>query len=264
MLYEAVNWHDDGAEERPPLDAVLAVPENARYVADWGRTGDVALYALDRRDEPVGAVVVPAVHRGRSPATATSPTTSPSSSIGVYPEFRGQQGRHPVAGLDHRPGRARPRAGDQPEREPRESGQAPLRAPRLRGRRRARRHPHDAPRAASPNPRRWQRTSGGDRDVARRMQRCRDEPEGCTCDDPGPRARTGSRRRTRNGAVHPAEPPRAQARAVGVPHPHRCSSRSCASASSSGGRSSARSRRSGSTTRRPRRVAAACTRRRPR
>ena len=43
MLYEAVNWHDDGADERPPLDAVLAVPENARYVTDWGRAGDVAL-----------------------------------------------------------------------------------------------------------------------------------------------------------------------------------------------------------------------------
>ena len=34
---------------------MLAVPENARYIADWGRAGDVALYALDRRDEPVGA-----------------------------------------------------------------------------------------------------------------------------------------------------------------------------------------------------------------
>ena len=56
MLYEAVNWFDDGAEERPPLDAVLARPENARYVAGWGRPGDVALCALDGRDEPVGAV----------------------------------------------------------------------------------------------------------------------------------------------------------------------------------------------------------------
>ena len=55
MLYEAVNWFDDGAEERPPLDVVLARPENARYIAGWGRTGDVALCALDRRDEPVGA-----------------------------------------------------------------------------------------------------------------------------------------------------------------------------------------------------------------
>ena len=55
MLYEAVNWHDDGAEERPPLDEVLASPENARYVEHWGRPGDVVFFALDRRDEPVAA-----------------------------------------------------------------------------------------------------------------------------------------------------------------------------------------------------------------
>ena len=33
MLYEAVNWFDDGAEERPAIDVVLARPENARYIA---------------------------------------------------------------------------------------------------------------------------------------------------------------------------------------------------------------------------------------
>jgi len=90
MLYEAVNWFDDGAEERPALDAVLAVPENARYVNGWGRPGDTALFALDLRDEPIGA----AWYRT---FTATEPGYGyvaddvPELSIGIYPEFRGRQ-----------------------------------------------------------------------------------------------------------------------------------------------------------------------------
>jgi ribosomal protein S18 acetylase RimI-like enzyme len=90
MLYEAVNWRDDGAEERPSLDATLAVPQNARYITDWGRPGDVALCALDRRDEPVGA----AWYR-HFPATAPGygyvADDIPEISIGVYPEFRRQR-----------------------------------------------------------------------------------------------------------------------------------------------------------------------------
>jgi ribosomal protein S18 acetylase RimI-like enzyme len=90
MLYEAVNWYDDGAEERPSMDAVLGDPRNARYVEGWGRDGDVAVCALDRRDEPVGA----AWYRRFS---ATEPGYGfvaddvPELAIGVYPEFRGQR-----------------------------------------------------------------------------------------------------------------------------------------------------------------------------
>jgi GNAT superfamily N-acetyltransferase len=90
MLYEAVNWLDDGAEERPAMDQVLAVPQTARYIDGWGRTGDVAMYALDLRDEPVGA----AWYRS---FTATEPGYGyvaddvPELSVGVYPEFRGQR-----------------------------------------------------------------------------------------------------------------------------------------------------------------------------
>jgi ribosomal protein S18 acetylase RimI-like enzyme len=90
MLYEAINWHDDGAEERPPLDAVVGKDENARYIAGWGRAGDVALCALDRRDEPVGA----AWYRRLSAATPGYGYVSddvPELAIGVYPEFRGQR-----------------------------------------------------------------------------------------------------------------------------------------------------------------------------
>ncbi len=90
MLYEAVNWYDDGAEERPTMEAILAVPENARYVESWGRPGDLALCALDRRDEPVGA----AWYR-RFPATAPGygyvADDVPEIAIGVYPEFRRQR-----------------------------------------------------------------------------------------------------------------------------------------------------------------------------
>jgi GNAT superfamily N-acetyltransferase len=55
MCYEIAYWRDDGAEQRPPLDALIADPQHARFVEGWGRPGDLAVLALDRRDEPVGA-----------------------------------------------------------------------------------------------------------------------------------------------------------------------------------------------------------------
>ena len=90
MLYEAINWHDDGAEERPALERVLAVPENARYIEHWGRTGDVALYALDRRDEPVGAVWL-RNFRADLPGYGYIADDVPELAIAIYPEFRGQR-----------------------------------------------------------------------------------------------------------------------------------------------------------------------------
>ena len=90
MLYEAVNWRDDGAEERPTLDSVLAVPANARYVTDWGRTGDVAIYALDRRDEPVGAAWLRRF-TAAEPGYGYVADDIPELAIAVYPEFRRQR-----------------------------------------------------------------------------------------------------------------------------------------------------------------------------
>ena len=90
MLYEAVNWHDDGAEERPSMETVLGVAENARYITDWGRTGDVALYALDRRDEPVGAVWL-RQFTADQPGYGYVADDIPELAIGVYPEFRRQK-----------------------------------------------------------------------------------------------------------------------------------------------------------------------------
>jgi ribosomal protein S18 acetylase RimI-like enzyme len=90
MLYEAVNWLDDGAEERASLDDTLANPLNARYITNWGRAGDVALCALDRRDEPVAA----AWYRkftANEPGYGYVADDVPEISIGVYPEFRRQR-----------------------------------------------------------------------------------------------------------------------------------------------------------------------------
>ena len=93
MLYEAVNWRDDGAEERPSLEETLARPQLRRYVERWGRVGDVAIVALDRLDEPVGA----AWYRlfTEEPGYGFVAPDVPELSIAVYPECRG---RH-VGGL---------------------------------------------------------------------------------------------------------------------------------------------------------------------
>src|SRR3954447_25924504 len=90
MFYEAVYWLDDGAEERPPLDALLAQPANARYVVEWGRPGDIALCALDRRDEPVGAVWYRRF-TAAEPGYGYVADDIPELAIGVYPEFRRQR-----------------------------------------------------------------------------------------------------------------------------------------------------------------------------
>ena len=89
MLYEAVNWRDDGAEERPPLEELLAQPELRRYVEDWGRKGDVAVVALDRLDEPVGAAWY-RVFATEAPGYGFVASDVPELSIAVYPECRGQ------------------------------------------------------------------------------------------------------------------------------------------------------------------------------
>jgi GNAT superfamily N-acetyltransferase len=90
MLYEAVNWQDDGAEERPPLDELLAQPELRRYVENWGRKGDVAIVALDRLDEPVGAAWYRLFESG-APGYGFVAEDVPEISIAVYPECRGQR-----------------------------------------------------------------------------------------------------------------------------------------------------------------------------
>ena len=89
MLYEAVNWQDNGAEERPPLDEMLAQPELRRYVEGWGRVGDVAIAALDRRDEPVGAAWF-RLFSADEPGYGFVDEATPELSIALYPECRRQ------------------------------------------------------------------------------------------------------------------------------------------------------------------------------
>jgi ribosomal protein S18 acetylase RimI-like enzyme len=87
MLYEAVYWRDDGADERPPLDELLNDPHHACYVRDWGRAGDTAVVAFDRADEPVGA----AWYRRFSENDAGYGFVAedvPELAIAVFPEFR--------------------------------------------------------------------------------------------------------------------------------------------------------------------------------
>jgi GNAT superfamily N-acetyltransferase len=90
MLYEAVNWRDDGAEERPPLDELLSNPEIRRYVEDWGRKGDVAIVALDRLEEPVGAAWY-RTYSADEPGYGFAGPDVPELAIAVYPECRGQR-----------------------------------------------------------------------------------------------------------------------------------------------------------------------------
>jgi GNAT superfamily N-acetyltransferase len=80
MLYETVYWRDDGAEERPTLEDLMSQPRHARFVDGWGEPTDLAVFALDRRDEPIGAIW------GRR----LDDTGVLDSLIAVFPEFRRQ------------------------------------------------------------------------------------------------------------------------------------------------------------------------------
>jgi ribosomal protein S18 acetylase RimI-like enzyme len=90
MLYEAVNWRDDGAEERPSFEEQLAQPELRRYVEEWGRKGDLAIVALDRLDEPVGAAWC-RLFTTEQPGYGFVDADVPELSIAVYPECRGRR-----------------------------------------------------------------------------------------------------------------------------------------------------------------------------
>jgi ribosomal protein S18 acetylase RimI-like enzyme len=87
MLYEAVYWHDDGQEERPPLDAMITEPRNARYVEEWGRAGDLAIIALDRQEEAIGAAWC-RCFSADAPGYGFVAADVPELAIAVFPEFR--------------------------------------------------------------------------------------------------------------------------------------------------------------------------------
>ena len=127
--------------------AARATRSSRRYVEDWGRKGDVAIVALDRLDEPVGAAWYRALQRRRARLRLRRRPTCPSSRSRCIPECRGQHVGSLLLGTHREPGPHRRVPRDQPERRRGEPRPAPVRAARLRGRRRPatgeRRRPHD-------------------------------------------------------------------------------------------------------------------------
>lgn len=57
FLREMLREADAGPPDHPrsSIDEVLAVPQTARYVEDWGRAGDTGVVAKDPQGVPVGA-----------------------------------------------------------------------------------------------------------------------------------------------------------------------------------------------------------------
>lgn len=53
MFLETFFWRQD--TPRLQLDEVLAIPELAKYIVDWGRSGDAGVVALADSEEPLGA-----------------------------------------------------------------------------------------------------------------------------------------------------------------------------------------------------------------
>ena len=49
MLYEAVHWGPEESGPKPPPEEVFSDARLRRYVADWGRVGDLAVVARDAR-----------------------------------------------------------------------------------------------------------------------------------------------------------------------------------------------------------------------
>ncbi len=89
MAYEAAFWRDSGDDERPELSKAQKDRSFARYVDGWGRAGDVALVALDRHDEPLGAAWYRLYPSDDAGYGYISPYI-PEITIGVYGEYRGQ------------------------------------------------------------------------------------------------------------------------------------------------------------------------------
>ncbi len=128
MLYEAVNWHDDGAEERP-ADGRGARPirrTRATSTTGAGRATSRCLRSI-ARDEPVGAAWLRRF-TAAEPGYGYVADDVPELSIGVFPEFRGQKvGTLLMGSIIARAERDHVR-GDQPQRESRESCETPVRA----------------------------------------------------------------------------------------------------------------------------------------
>ena len=74
---------------RPSNEAMLSTPAIARYVADWGRPGDVALIAMDEDGQRVGAAWY-RLFSSADPGFGFLDEATPELSIGVVRDHRGQ------------------------------------------------------------------------------------------------------------------------------------------------------------------------------
>lgn len=89
MLYEAVHWAPESPEPKPPRDELLAVPELARYLENWGRSGDAVAVALDEAGSRIGAAwyrLMPA----EAPGYGFVDARTPEVAMAVAPRHRGR------------------------------------------------------------------------------------------------------------------------------------------------------------------------------
>ena len=87
MLFEAAFWRAE--VERPPIAEALAEPELARYLEEFGRSGDFGVMALDlQSSEPQGAAWWRLFPRN-APGFGFVDDRTPEISIAVVPELRG-------------------------------------------------------------------------------------------------------------------------------------------------------------------------------
>jgi ribosomal protein S18 acetylase RimI-like enzyme len=87
MLYQAI-FVEEG-QPSPPRD-ILAQPELAKYVAEWGKDGDDGFIAIDEQtSKPVGAVWL-RLFSGDAKGYGYVADDVPELSMALLPEYRGQ------------------------------------------------------------------------------------------------------------------------------------------------------------------------------
>ena len=86
MLYQAIFVPPGGA---PPAREIVRLPELARYAEDWGRDGDLGLYAMLVESQPVGAAWLRLWTAGNRGYGWVNDRT-PELSLAVLPDRRGQ------------------------------------------------------------------------------------------------------------------------------------------------------------------------------
>lgn len=86
MLYQSL-YAPQGSE--PFARSVVNQPELARYVKDWGRTGDDGFVAVDENNQPIGAVWS-RLFTDEEKGFGYIDERTPELGITVLPEYRGQ------------------------------------------------------------------------------------------------------------------------------------------------------------------------------